>query len=366
MPGQPGVVLRVLQDDERGAFNRFVAAFPTGDLLQSWEWGDLKAKTGWRPTRVLAELDGTPVAAASLLARPIPRTGKCIVYAPRGPVMDTTDAGLVREVTQGLAHIARQRGGILLKIDPPVEVDDDASRQTLISAGFDLLDLGGFGGTQPKCVMQLDLDKDEEALLASFHQKWRYNIRLADRKGVQVDTSAPRADLPIFYDLLRETTTRDGFTVRSLRYFEDMFDLLAPLDSLKLVLARYEGTPVAGAIVLVFGDRAWYLYGASSNLHRNVMPNHLMQWRAIQYCMSRGCRWYDFRGVSPKKGDGSDDHLQGLNRFKEGFSPRFVEYLGEMDMVLSPVWYRAWNAAQAGRSWLKRRRDGGRHGSDDG
>lgn len=360
------LVARVLREDDRALFNGFVAAFPTGDLLQSWEWGDLKAKTGWRPTRVICERNGTPVAAALLLARPIPRTGKCIVYAPRGPVLDTTDGDLVREVATALRRIARERGGILLKIDPPVEAADGTSRQSLESAGFQLLNLGGFGGTQPKCVMQLDLDKDEDALLASFHQKWRYNIRLADRKGVQVDIDAPRHDLPIFYELLRETTARDGFTVRSLRYFEDMFDLLAPSGSLKLVLARYEGTPVAGAIVLIFGDRAWYLYGASSNLHRNVMPNHLMQWRAIQYCMSRGCRWYDFRGVSPRKGDGSDDHLQGLNRFKEGFSPRFVEYLGEMDMVISPMWYRAWNAAQAGRSWLKRRRGGNRHGSDDG
>lgn len=314
-------------------------------MLQSFEWGDLKSHSGWKPVRVYAECGGKIVAAASLLKRSIPKTGRCIMYAPRGPVLDTQDAELVKEFTKHLRQTATQHKAILLKIDPPVPVEDTVSEANIRSAGFVPIAAQGFGGTQPKCVMQLDLDKSIDELMASFKEKWRYNIRLAARKGVTVDMDCPRSDLPKFYELLKETCKRDGFLVRGLSYFEDMWNALVPSGNMRLVLTYYEGKPVAGAIAYIFGDKAMYTYGASSNEHRNVMPNHLMQWTMIQWAKESGCKWYDFRGVSPKKGAG-DDHLQGLNRFKEGFSPRFVEYIGEYDMVLSPGFYWLWNVVR--------------------
>jgi lipid II:glycine glycyltransferase (peptidoglycan interpeptide bridge formation enzyme) len=191
--------------------------------------------------------------------------------------------------------------------------------------------------------MQLDLDKSVDDLLASFHQKWRYNIRLAERKGVSIKSDCTKDDLRAFYDVLQVTAKRDGFLVRGYSYFETMWDLLVPSGYAKLFLGIYEGQVISGAFDFIIGNRAWYVYGASSNEHRNLMPNHLMQWTAIQWAMEQGCKWYDFRGVSPRR-DASedDDHLQGLNRFKEGFSPRYVEYIGEYDMVISPLWYWLW------------------------
>ncbi|MCL5104216.1 MAG: peptidoglycan bridge formation glycyltransferase FemA/FemB family protein [Armatimonadetes bacterium] len=347
---------RVATEQDRKRFNDFIARFETGDLLQSFEWGDLKAHSGWRPVRVCAEHGGEIIAAASILKRAIPKVGRCIMYAPRGPVMDTRDDKLVQEFTAYLKQVARQHRAILLKIDPPVPIEDTQTDANLRAAGFNPVSLKGFGGTQPKCVMQLDLDKSPDEIMASFKEKWRYNIRLAARKGVTVDMDRGRDDLPIFYKLLKETCERDGFLVRGLSYFQDMWDSLTPPGYMRLVLTYYEGMPVAGAIAYLFGDKAMYTYGASSNEHRNVMPNHLMQWTMIQWAMENGCKWYDFRGVSPKKDDG-DDHLRGLNRFKEGFSPRFVEYIGEYDMVLSPAWYWLWNVARPRiQSMLKARR----------
>lgn len=339
--------LRTATDQDRARFNDFVARFETGDLLQSFEWGDLKSRSGWRPVRVFAEDGGEIVAAASLLKRALPRTNRCIVYAPRGPVLDTRDSGLTEWFLARLGETAREHGGILLKIDPPVLVEDAPSESNLRRSGFRQVDLEGFGGTQPKAVMQLDLaGRSLDEVLESFKPKWRYNIRLAEKKGVTVRLDCGREDLPAFYSLLAETSRRDGFLVRGLRYFEDMWDCLVPPGYMKLVLAYYEGQPVAGAIAYLFGDKAMYTYGASSNEHRNVMPNHLMQWRMIEWASEAGCKWYDFRGVSPRRDGGEDDHLQGLNRFKEGFSPRFVEYIGEYDMVLSPAWYWLWNVAK--------------------
>jgi len=342
---------REASQQDRQRFNDFVARFETGDLLQSFEWGDLKARSGWSPVRVLAEQDGQIVASASLLKRAIPRTGRCIMYAPRGPVLDTRNATLVSDFTAYLRHIAIKHRAILLKIDPPVPVEDIDSEANLLSVGFKPVNADGFGGTQPKCVMQLDLDKPIDEVMASFKEKWRYNIRLAERKGVTVNLDCTREDLPAFYTLLKETCARDGFLVRGLKYFQDMWDLLVPAGYMRLALTYYEGKPIAGAIAYLFGDKAMYTYGASSNEHRNVMPNHLMQWKLIQWAAEAGCKWYDFRGVSPRKQPDGDDHLSGLNRFKEGFSPRFVEYIGEYDMVLSPTYYWLWNVA---RPWVSK------------
>lgn len=338
---------REAKQEDRQRFNDFIARFESGDLMQSFEWGDLKAKSGWKPVRLIAEDSGSITAAASLLKRSIPRVGKCIMYASRGPVLDTHNAELVSGFFKYITQVARAHNAILVKIDPPIILEDTVSEANIRSAGFIPVALKGFGGTQPKCVMQLDLkDRTEEDLLASFKPKWRYNIRLAEKKGVTVNMDCSRADLPVFYKLLKETGKRDGFLVRNLKYYEDMWDALVPAGYMKLVLTYYEGQPVAGAIAYLFGDKAMYTYGASSNEHRNVMPNHLMQWTMIRWAREQGCKWYDFRGVSPRKGDGSDDHLTGLNRFKDGFSPRFVEYIGEYDLVLSPSWYWLWSVAK--------------------
>ncbi len=342
---------REATEADRDRFNDYVARFETGDLLQSYEWGDLKARSGWKPLRVVAEHNGEIVASASLLRRSIPHTKRCIMYAPRGPVLDTRNAELVSEFSTFLRETAIRHGAILLKIDPPVPVEDTESDALLRKAGFRPLNAEGFGGTQPKCVMQLDLDKPADELMASFKEKWRYNIRLAERRGVTVNIDCDRSDLPVFYALLKETAARDGFLVRGQKYFEDMWDLLVPAGFMRLALTYYEGKPIAGAIAYLFGDKAMYTYGASSNEHRNVMPNHLMQWTLIKWALESGCKWYDFRGVSPRKDNDPNDHLAGLNRFKEGFNPRFVEYLGEYDMVVSASYYWLWNVA---KPWVSR------------
>lgn len=331
--------------EDRARFNSFAADFDWGDLLQSYEWADLKAHSGWSPIHLAAEKNGEIVAVASLHKQAIPHTNRCIMYAPRGPILDTKDTELTADFTEYIRETAGKHNAILVKIDPPVPVEDRVSASNILRSGFTPLHSKGFGGTQPKCVMQLDLNCTEDELLASFKPKWRYNIRLAERKGVHVETEAPKSELPIFYALLRETCRRDGFLVRNLKYFENMWDILVPAGYMRLAMTYYANTPIAGALIYKFGDKAWYTYGASSNEHRNVMPNHLMQWRMIQWANECGCKWYDFRGVSPNREPTANDPLQGLNRFKEGFCPRFVEYIGEYDMVLSKGWYWLWTVA---------------------
>ena len=338
--------VREVLDTESERWNEFVAGFPTGDLLQSFEWGELKRRSGgWQPIRLVVEGDSKILGAVSILKRRIPRLNKCIFYAPRGPVCDLSDQQVLSALVDAVKSCARREGAILFKIDPPIQDTNVAPR--LEELGFvRVADPSGFGGVQPRCVMQLDLGPSMDELLANCKPKWRYNIRLAEKKGVRVRSDCTKDDLRVFYELLTETARRDRFLIRGYDYYGHLWDTLVEPGYAKLFLAEYEGEAIAGALSFIFGDKCWYTYGASSSRHRNVMPNHLMQWRMIEWAKESGCVLYDFRGVSPKGEGEPGDHLSGLNRFKAGFGARFVEYIGEFDLPFSGFWYWAWTVGK--------------------
>jgi peptidoglycan pentaglycine glycine transferase (the first glycine) len=333
---------RLIGESEREAFNAFVSRAPKGHILQSFEWG--KVKKDWQPFHLLIEADGQPAAAISILKRTIPVIGKAIFYAPRGPVGDIHDEALMDYLFSQVQYLARQQKAIFLKIDPDVPVSDTQFLQYLQSRKFSYAGKGkgeGFEGIQPKFVFRLDIRPDIDTLFQNLHQKTRYNIRLAQRKGVTIRQDCDEKDLPDFYRILKETTERDNFLVRSYSYFETLWQELAPKGYLKLFMAEYEGQPIAGTLAFLYGDKAWYIYGASSNEHRNVMPNYLIQWTMIEWAKANNCTMYDFRGVS---GDLSEDNpLYGLYRFKKGFNGEFTEFIGEFDRVYSGFWYAFWN-----------------------
>jgi len=195
-------------------------------------------------------------------------------------------------------------------------------------------------GIQPRFVSRLDLSPSPEELLERMHPKTRYNIRLTQRKGVTVAEAHRVEDLKTFYKILQETALRDGFLIRSYDYFLTIWKEMVKRKYAQLFLASYHGEAIAGALAFIMGDKAWYLYGASSNRHRNLMSNHLLQWTMILWAKERGCRFYDFRGVS---GDlNPDNPLYGLYRFKKGFGGTLTEFIGEYDRVYSPFLYWLW------------------------
>jgi lipid II:glycine glycyltransferase (peptidoglycan interpeptide bridge formation enzyme) len=179
-----------------------------------------------------------------------------------------------------------------------------------------------------------DENKTEDEVFMSFHNKTRYNIRVAVKNNVTVSLGN-REDLKRFHEIMVETGARDEFVIRTLEYFEKMYDVMAPTDNLRLYLAHYEGKIISGTIALKYGDKVWYLYGASSNDYRNVMPNYLLQWEMIKWAISEKCRIYDFRGVSGNLSP--DNPLYGLYRFKKGFMGDFTEFIGDIDFVFDPV-----------------------------
>jgi peptidoglycan pentaglycine glycine transferase (the first glycine) len=346
--------LKIIKENERQLFNDFMAHGPKGHVLQSYEWGEVKRRTGWQPLRFLLMDGKKPVAGISILKRriPIPGLNKCIFYAPRGPVADFTDKKTLETLVSNIKTLAQRHGAIMLKIDPDIKAPDSEADALLKSLDFVPREGGtNFEGVQPKFVFRLSLDKTLDEIFASFKPKTRYNIRLSARKGVTVK-EGQRDDLKPFYEILQETSIRDRFLIRGYDYFETLWDELVGKGLAKLFMAEYEGRYIAGTLAFIFGDKAWYIYGASANEHRNVMPNYALQWEMIRWAKGQGCTMYDFRGVS---GDISPDNpLYGLYRFKKGFNGEFTEFIGEYDLPLSMFFYNLWeNAIPRYRQWRR-------------
>ena len=319
-------------------YEAFVQSHPKGNFAQSYLWGKQKPMWQWDAIAVRGE-DGAIRGSLAVMTRKVPGIGRTLMYGCRGPVCDLDDREAFSQLLDGAKALAKKYKSYVIKIDPDVPSSNTAFSSMLQSFGFRAKEGGkNFEAIQPRYVFRLNVEgKTEEELLANFHQKWRYNIRLAERKGVTVRICGKEM-VPAFSDLMLTTGVRDGFVTRKPEYFAAMLDNLGEHARLYMAFDPND-TPIAGTLAIHYGDKVWYLYGASSNEHRNLMPNYLLQWRMIQWAVETNCRIYDFRGVS---GDVSEDNpLYGLFRFKQGFGGDFTEFVGEMDLVLSPVIYWA-------------------------
>ena len=319
-------------------YEAFVQSHPKGNFAQSYLWGKQKPMWQWDAIAVRGE-DGAIRGSLAVMTRKVPGIGRTLMYGCRGPVCDLDDRETFSQLLDGAKALAKKYKSYVIKIDPDVPSSNTAFSSMLQSFGIRAKEGGkNFEAIQPRYVFRLNVEgKTEEELLANFHQKWRYNIRLAERKGVTVRVCGKEM-VPAFSDLMLTTGVRDGFVTRKPEYFAAMLDNLGEHARLYMAFDPND-TPIAGTLAIHYGDKVWYLYGASSNEHRNLMPNYLLQWRMIQWAIETNCRIYDFRGVS---GDVSEDNpLYGLFRFKQGFGGDFTEFVGEMDLVLSPVIYWA-------------------------
>jgi lipid II:glycine glycyltransferase (peptidoglycan interpeptide bridge formation enzyme) len=350
---------RVIDIEDKENYNRFICGHPKGHFLQLWEWGQVKKGTGWMPLPLVLERDGEICGAMMMLKRklPVPKLNKCILYAPRGPVIDIGQAEWCRHLFMGAQKVARNERAIFIKIDPDIKKAQGGFTEILRNNGFRRNETGmNFEGVQPNFVFRLNVAEAEETLLAAMHSKWRYNIRLADKKGVTVRIAQDKGALPGFYSLLKETAARDKFLVREYAYFEWIWDYMVEQGFAKIFLAEYQEKIIAAALVMITGGKAWYLYGASSNDYRNVMPNYLIQWEMIRWAKGQGCHIYDFRGVS---GDLDESNpLYGLYKFKKGFNGELTEFVGEWDLVNLPVYYWLWNNLLPHYQKLSRRKNG--------
>lgn len=325
-------------------WDRFVAAHPQAHILQTSLWGDLKAAFGWEAERVALTEGGQIVAGAQVLYRRLPGGVGRLAYVPRGPLVDWADGPTLAALMEKLAQAARARGAIALTLEPELP-DEPAWRDRL--AGLGLIP-SPLGSVQPRRTLIVDLTGDEGAILARMKQKTRYNIRLAERKGVVV-RDGTEADLPAFHRLMAETAARNRFGVHAPAYYDRAYHLFVPRGWARLLMAEVGGEPVAAVMAFAVGRRAWYFYGASSDSHREKMPTYLLQWEAMRWARSLGCEAYDLWGVPDADLDRLEaefarrrNGLWGVYRFKRGFGGQLVRTVGAWDRPLRPILYTAY------------------------
>jgi lipid II:glycine glycyltransferase (peptidoglycan interpeptide bridge formation enzyme) len=313
---------------DRVRWNEFVASSPAGHALQSWEWGELKERTGWHAHR-LALGEGPEIrACAQVLVRRLPMGVGRLGYVPRGPVLDYGDANLVRATVDALRDFATKLGLISLKVEPEVTEPSEAP-ETLLNAG-----LHAGKPVQLRSTIWVDLTAREEGILARMKQKTRYNVRLAEKKGVVVAAGGP-GDVDAWYSMYRATAERDGFGIHQVDYYRDVNRIFGERGTARLLLARHEGDLLAGIIVFKFGRTAQYMYGASGNEKRNFMAPYLLQWEGMRWARSQGAEAYDLWGI-PDTLDESEE-LWGVFRHKRGYGGEIVRYIGAFDLVNRPV-----------------------------
>lgn len=316
--------------DNAWALDEFVTQHPRGYYMQTSAYGKSRPDYDWNAI-VLRDDSGRIIASIALHSRTVRFTGKKLFYAPRGPVFTTREQ--FRAIIETARDYCKEHNGYLLRIDPPVGVEDGLFRREAESLGFRFDPRNDYSTYQPKCVYQTKLaGLTGTELLSRFHSKTRYNIRLAKRRGVTVREGS-LSDLPVFCAMMEETGHRDGFSCKPEAFYENF--LCSMGKNARLLLAEKDGRVLAGAIEVIQGQKAWYVYGCSFSEGREDMPNYLLQWEMMRIALEQGCNLYDFRGV---EGEPMPDNPHyGLHRFKQGFDARFVEYAGQMDLILRPV-----------------------------
>ena len=328
---------------------------PGVHALQTWEWGLVKAEVGWKAHPLLWRDDkGEACAAALCLQRTVALGGFAlrlsVMYIPRGPMLDWVDTDLVHQVLDDLQDFAKSKGAIFLKIDPdlplgfglPGSSDDQPNPSGLAVQGE--LERRGWVFSdeqiQFRNTVVVDLTPSEEDLLMRMKSKTRYNIRLAERKGVTVRTGGIE-DIDLLYRMYAHTSIRDDFLIRDKAYYDLVWRTFFNAGLAKPLIAEVEGQPVGAVVIFRFGGRAWYIHGMSLDEHREKMFTYRLQWEAMLWAKAAGCTAYDLWGAPDIFSE--DDPMWGVYRFKDGLGGQVMRTMGAWDYPVRPFLYKLYS-----------------------
>ena len=314
-----------------------------GHILQSYDWGEFKRRLGWKPIRLMLERRGKVVGVGQFLAYDTAPVPGVLMYCTKGPWLPWDDERVVRTFFEGVRAIAGRWGAHTIKIEPEVLEEQKDVKGIIGEIGFRKAryDLN------MKTTLVVDLSLPEEELLARMKAKTRYNVRLAARKGVEVvEPDNFEEGWETFYEWMKATSERkEDYVLRRPRDYlygamRDMYDA----DRGRLFFAEHEGTPLAGMYVFTFGEKYWYMYGASSDKKRNLKPNYLLQWEVMRWAKQRSLTHYDMVGVPKLEDLDETNPLWSVYKFKEGFGGGIVDSLGCFDLPIkrarAAAWYR--------------------------
>jgi len=291
----------------------------SGSILQAWSWGEFQKSLGQKILRFSG-----PDFLAQAIETPLP-LGKNYLYCPRGPL------GEVHSALADFKKFDSDRNLVFARLEPSVALDLPKAVKEI----------------QPSNVWVLSLEPEEEQILIGMKPKTRYNINLAQRKGVTVKEGS-KENLLDFWKLAIQTAERNKFKLHPQEYYWKMWEHLFP-DHLRLLLAYYKGEAVAAMLLTTFSDTAVYLHGGSTQKYKEAMAPFLLHWEAIKLAKKTGLKFYDFGGVATV--NSQENHpWAGITRFKKSFGGFEIDYPGSFDLVYSPIWY---NAYKQGRALLR-------------
>lgn len=328
-------------------WDAFVKQHPNGSLLQTAVWARLKSRFGWTSKRVTVKEEGQIVAGAQMLFKSYAWGTVKIAYLPHGPLVDWNNKELVELLFNQLDTAAWQERAAILKMEPLLWSDQfEPAAWSAISAEHG--NLTPTDSIQPPRTVRIDISKSEEEILAAMKQKTRYNIRLSAKKGVTVRRGT-KHDLNAFYQIMFMTSKRNEFGVHDREYYDTAFAQFSEFakGSVALFMAEHEGKPLAGVMAFAYGNQGSYLYGASTNEGRELMPTYGVQWEAMKWAKAQGCTYYDMWGVPDYDQEHLEENFQqkneglwGVYRFKRGWGGDLVRTVGPADRVYNKLTYK--------------------------
>lgn len=328
------MIVREITQKEKANYNKLVS-----HVIQSWEWGEFRQKTGLDLVR-LGHFDGKMVCAYQLTFHPIPLLGQTVGYLPKGPLPDKT-------MVDALIDVGKKKNAAFIKIEPNVINDRRTTNdERLTQLGL----IPSKKSLFTKYNFWLDLTKSEDQLLAAMHPKTRYNIRVAQKHGVEVYESTQDSDFEIYLKLYFETTKRQRYFGHTPTYHRFAWQTLKPARMSRILLGIYRGKPLVAWMLFNFGDTLYYPYGGSSIEHKEVMASNLVAWEAIRLGKKMGFKIFDIWGALGPDADKSDPWY-GFHRFKAGYGGKHVEYVGTWDLVFKPALYKTLNMVDKFR-WI--------------
>ena len=324
-------------DYDPQAWDEFVSAQPSGHFMQSYGWGQFQRYLGWEPRYCVLTNGGEVRAAVLVLSRKVPGLPARIFHAPRGPAVRYSD----RETTQALfselsAYVAREKG-VLMRFDP-YWTEQETSVRPMPSA-LKKVPRDWSDWNAPRFLFWLDLEGDEDDVMMRMPSKTRNDIRRGYRNNVEFETGSGE-DFDEFYRLMVLTGQEKDIAHHGKEYYQELHRVVNDSAAVQLFLGRYEGEVVTTGVSVVYGDKAWLLYAATSPDHYDLRATRTQQWEMIKWAHGRGCKRYDFRGTATGDPPSKDDPGYGVYKFKGSFGPEFTRMAGYFDIVNRPLLYR--------------------------
>lgn len=332
------MVVREVRATEKDKYNSLVT-----HPVQSWEWGEFKKSTGVKVTR-LGLFDGKNMKAAFQISfHAVPKTSYTVGYFPKGPLP-------TQEMLQALVDGFNKEEVLFVKLEPNARKADG---QAVIEQLHNEFNFRKGKAVFTPHTFYINLTGSEEELMAAMKAKTRYNVRLAQRKGVTIEEDNSDLAFETYLKLTRETSKRQRFYAHDEDYHQKMWETLHPAGIAHLLTAKYEGEILATWILFVYKDILYYPYGASSGKYRNLMASNLMMWEAMRFGKKMSCRLFDLWGsLGPKPNP--KDPWYGFHRFKEGYGSELVELIGTYDLVLNSKLYPLFRLSDSLRwKWLR-------------